>query len=153
MIRKTILTGMLVALAAATAPAQDARVELSGTAGWTFSDGVNVGAIDDSPIRVDPKDAFSWGARIGFNVTPNVEIGGLFGMQSTDLEASGIVNLSTGRRSITTTGTSLTTSATRTRRPGPTSWAAWARRSTAASTPPRATSAARPSSRRPGPPA
>ena len=75
MIRKTILTAMLVALAAATASAQDPRVELSGTAGWTFSDGVNVGAIDDSPIQVDPKDAFSWGARLGFNVTPNVEIG------------------------------------------------------------------------------
>jgi len=59
MIRKTLLTAMLVALAAATAKAQDARVELSGTAGWTFSDGVNVGAIDDSPTRVDPKDAFS----------------------------------------------------------------------------------------------
>jgi len=97
MIRKTILAAMLVALAAATAPAQDARVELSGTAGWTFSDGVNVGAIDESPIRVDPKDAFSWGARIGFNVTPNVEIGGLFGMQSTDLEASGIINRSIGQ--------------------------------------------------------
>jgi len=96
-IRKTILTAMVIVAAAATAPAQDARVELSGTAGWTFSDGVNVGAIDDSPIRVDPKDAFSWGARIGFNVTPNVEIGGLFGMQSTDLEASGIVNLSIGQ--------------------------------------------------------
>ena len=41
MIRKTILTAMVVALAAATAPAQDARVEISGTAGWTFSDGVS----------------------------------------------------------------------------------------------------------------
>src|SRR5512134_3134125 len=97
MIRKTILTAMLVAAATATVSAQDARVELSGTAGWTFSDGVNVGAIDDSPIRVDPKDAFSWGARLGFNVTPNFEVGGLFSLQSTDLEASGIVNRSIGQ--------------------------------------------------------
>src|SRR5512134_3020138 len=94
MIRKTILTAMLVAAATATVSAQDARVELSGTAGWTFSDGVNVGAIDDSPIRIDPKDAFSWGARLGFNVTPNVEIGGLFNLQKTDLEASGLINRS-----------------------------------------------------------
>ena len=89
MIRKTILMAGVVALAAATAQAQDPRVELSGTAGWTFSDGVNVGSIDDSPITVGPKDAFSWGARIGFMVTPNVEIGGLFNLQSTDFEVEG----------------------------------------------------------------
>jgi len=97
MIRKTILTAMVVAVAAATASAQDARVEISGTAGWTFSDGVNVGTLDNAPIRVDPKDAFSWGARIGFNVTPNFEVGGLFNLQSTDLEASGIINRSIGQ--------------------------------------------------------
>jgi hypothetical protein len=91
MIRKTILTAMLVALGAATAKAQDPRVELSATAGWTFSDGVNVGTIDESPIQVGPKDAFSWGARIGFNFTENSEIGVLFASQSTDLEATGIL--------------------------------------------------------------
>jgi hypothetical protein len=89
MIRKTILVAGVVALAAATVQAQDPRVELSGTAGWTFSDGVNVGSIDDSPITVGPKDAFSWGARLGFMVTPNVEIGGLFNLQSTDFEVEG----------------------------------------------------------------
>jgi hypothetical protein len=72
-------------------------VELSGTAGWTFSDGVNVGTLDNAPIRVDPKDAFSWGARIGFLVNENLEVGGLFGLQSTDLEATGIVNRSIGQ--------------------------------------------------------
>jgi opacity protein-like surface antigen len=81
-------------LAGSGAWAQDARVEISGTAGWTFSDGVNVGSIDNSPIRVDPKDAFSWGARIGFLVTPNLEVGGLFNLQKTDLEASGVVSRS-----------------------------------------------------------
>ena len=91
MIRKAILTAMVVAFAAATASAQ---VELSGTAGWTFSDGVNVGGLDDAPIRVDPKDAFSWGARLGFNLTSNVEAGFLFASQATDLEASGVINLS-----------------------------------------------------------
>jgi hypothetical protein len=92
MIRKTILTTMMVALAASAAWAQDPRVEISGTAGWTFSDGVNVGSIDESPIQVGPKDAFSWGARLGFNLTPNTEIGFLFGAQSTDLEATGVIN-------------------------------------------------------------
>jgi Outer membrane protein beta-barrel domain len=93
MIRKTVLTvAVATALTASAAWAQDPRVELSGTAGWTFSDGVNVGAIDDSPIEVGPKDAFSWGARLGFNVSPNIELGFLFASQSTDLEATGLVS-------------------------------------------------------------
>jgi hypothetical protein len=92
MIRKTILTAMVVALGAVTASAQQPRVELSATAGWTFSDGVNVGSIDESPIQIGPKDAFSWGARLGFNVSDNTEIGFLFASQATDLEAVGVIN-------------------------------------------------------------
>ena len=92
--RKTTLVAVAAAFLATSASAQDPRVEISGTAGWTFSDGVNVGASDDAAIRVDPADAFSWGARLGFMVTPNVEIGALFNQQSTDLEASGAVDLS-----------------------------------------------------------
>jgi opacity protein-like surface antigen len=84
----------VTALVGSAAFAQDARVEISGTAGWTFSDGVNVGTADNAAIRVDPKDAFSWGARIGFLVTPNWEVGGLFNLQKTDLEASGAINRS-----------------------------------------------------------
>jgi opacity protein-like surface antigen len=94
MIRKTILTAMLVALGVATASAQEPRVELGVTAGWTFSDGVSGSAADSSAVRVDPKDAFSWGIRLGLMASPNVEIGGLFDMQKTDLEASGIINRS-----------------------------------------------------------
>ncbi len=97
MIGRVTALAALSGLLGTSAFAQDPRVEVSGTAGWTFSDGVNVGAIDDSPIRVDPKDAFSWGARIGFNLTPNLEMGALFSLQSTDLEASGIVNRSIGQ--------------------------------------------------------
>ena len=92
--RKIAAVAAMCVLAGSAAWAQDPRVEISGTAGWTFSDGVNVGAIDDSPIRVDPKDAFSWGARLGFNLSPNVELGFLFASQATDLEASGVINRS-----------------------------------------------------------
>ena len=92
--RTTVLMAMVVALGGAAASAQDARVELSGTAGWTFSDGVNVGTIDESPIQIGPKDAFSWGARLGFNVSDNTEIGFLFASQATDLEVTGAVSRS-----------------------------------------------------------
>jgi hypothetical protein len=93
-IHKTILAAALVALAAAPALAQHPRVEISATAGWTFSDGVNVGTVDESPIVVGPKDAFSWGARFGYNVTPKVEVGFLFDLQATDLEATGAIDRS-----------------------------------------------------------
>jgi len=104
MIRKTILTAMAVAVAAATASAQNARVEISGTAGWTFSDGVSgstvtvpgVGTFD----RVDPKDAFSWGARLGFLVSPNLEVGFLFDQQSTKLEFGGTSTVEVGDLSV-----------------------------------------------------
>ena len=92
MMRKVAVMCALCLIAASAAWAQDPRVEISGTAGWTFSDGVNVGSIDDSPIEVGPKDAFSWGARLGFNLSPNVELGFLFASQATDLEATGVIN-------------------------------------------------------------
>jgi hypothetical protein len=86
-----MLTVAVGALMGSAAWAQDARVEISGTAGWTFSDGVSGGAegtLGDF-TRVDPKDAFSWGARIGFMATENVEVGALFGMQSSKIEVTG----------------------------------------------------------------
>jgi opacity protein-like surface antigen len=100
MVRKTILMAMAMAVAAATVSAQEPRVELSATAGWTFSDGVSgagvtvpgVGVFD----RIDPKDAFSWGARLGFNMTPNVEVGFLFNQQSTTLEVGGTSSFDLG---------------------------------------------------------
>jgi opacity protein-like surface antigen len=104
MIRKTILTAMLVALAAATVSAQDPRVEISATAGWTFSDGVTGNAVSVPGIGVfdsiGPKDAFSWGARIGFNVTPNVEVGFLFDQQMTKYELGGTSTVDLGDVSV-----------------------------------------------------
>jgi opacity protein-like surface antigen len=91
--RKVAVMAVLGVLAGASAWAQDPRVEISGTAGWTFSDGVSGGTVTVPGVgsfdRVDPKDAFSWGARLGLNVTPNVEVGFLFDQQSTQLEVGG----------------------------------------------------------------
>jgi opacity protein-like surface antigen len=101
MIRKTTLTVLVLAAAAATASAQEPKVELGVTAGWTFSDGVGgasavvvpgVGTFD----RIDPKDAFSWGIRLGFMMTENVEVGGLFNEQSTSLELGGTTAVKLG---------------------------------------------------------
>jgi opacity protein-like surface antigen len=104
MIRKTILTAFVAVIAAATASAQDARVELSGTAGWTFSDGVSGSAVTVPGVgsfdRVDPKDAFSWGARLGYLVNPNLEVGFLFDQQSTKLEFGGTTTKEIGDLSL-----------------------------------------------------
>jgi len=91
MIRKT--TFLLVALVALAGSPALAQVEISGTAGWTWSDGVS-GTAEDVPDvgvfnRIDPTDAFSWGLRVGFMMGENNELGFLFNQQSTDLELNG----------------------------------------------------------------
>jgi opacity protein-like surface antigen len=85
--------GCAVACAAGPASAQSSRVELGATLGWTISDGVSgdevtvpgAGTFD----RIDPKDAFSWGLRAGFFVSPQVEVGFLFNQQQSALEVGG----------------------------------------------------------------
>jgi hypothetical protein len=94
MLRKTVMTLALgLAFSASAAWAQDPRVELSGTVGYTFADGVSGGTYTiegEDFSRIDPKDALSWGARIGFFVSPQIEVGALFNLQSTSLEISGL---------------------------------------------------------------
>jgi len=94
MVRKTLLVALAVGLAAASsAQAQDARIEISALAGWTFSDGVDGEAVTVPDVgtfnQIDPKDSFSWGLRFGYLLNENNEIGVLFGMQPTELELSG----------------------------------------------------------------
>jgi hypothetical protein len=104
MFRNALLAVAFVAAAGVSAQAQDHRVEIAGTAGWTFSDGVSGNAVLVPGVgtfdRLDPKDAFSWGLRIGFMVSPNVEIGGLFNLQSTKLEAGGTDTVELGDQKI-----------------------------------------------------
>ena len=104
MLRRMLVAVTFVTLAASAAWAQDAKVELSATAGWTFSDGVSgagvivpgVGTFD----TIDPKDAFSWGLRIGYLVNENSEIGFLFNQQSTELEVGGTSTFKLGDLSV-----------------------------------------------------
>jgi hypothetical protein len=97
MIPKTVLPLLVAALTAIDAQAQGRRVEVSGSAGWTFSDGVSgpevkIGTLG-SYDRIDPLNAFSWGARVGFLLGGKNEVGFLFAQESTDLDITGASSL------------------------------------------------------------
>jgi opacity protein-like surface antigen len=92
----------MVAVAALVGPAawaQEKRVELSGNIGYTLSDGVSGSSTTiegEEFTRIDPKDSVNYGGRLGFMVTPNVEVGGLFSLQSTTLQLGGVVSRDIG---------------------------------------------------------
>ena len=103
--KSRLLVASALALACSSAWAQDSKVEISGTAGWSFSDGVEgesavfvpeVGTFNS----IGPKDAFSWGLRLGYFVNPNTEIGFLFEQQSTQLEVGGTTSVDVGDFSV-----------------------------------------------------
>jgi hypothetical protein len=105
MSRKAFFVALAVlATSASVGRAQDRRVEVSGSAGWTFADGVSGDRVDVPGVgsfnRIDPKDAFSWNARLGFNLTENVEVGFLFDQQATELEIGGTSTVKFGDLSI-----------------------------------------------------
>jgi outer membrane protein W len=91
-------------LAAGVASAQDPRVEISGLAGWTFSDGVTGGAATVPGVGtfngIDPKDSFSWGLTAGFFVTPNVQLEFLFDQQQSKLAVTGTSTVDVGDMSV-----------------------------------------------------
>jgi hypothetical protein len=94
----------LVALAATPSWAQDHRVELGGSAGWTFSDGVSGDAIraGDGNLynSIDPEDSFSYALDLGFFVNDNVQIGGLFSQQKSKMIIGGGVERELGDWSV-----------------------------------------------------
>ena len=91
MTRKLVVIMALTFLTGSMASAQEKRLQIAGLAGWTFSDGVSGGAegtLGDF-TRIDPKDSFSWGLRLGYMVNDHLEIGGLFDTQQSKLELTG----------------------------------------------------------------
>ncbi len=84
--------------------AQDARVELGASAGWTLSDGVSFDGViaGDGNIytEIEPKDSASFSANIGFYVTPQVEVGFLWGRQKSTLEVLGTTTREVGDQNI-----------------------------------------------------
>jgi hypothetical protein len=93
-----------VALAASAAWAQDPRVEIGAVGAWTLSDGVEgasvLGGDGNFYNSIEPKDAFSYSLSLGFFVTPNVEIGGLFSQQKSKMVIGGTAERELGDWSV-----------------------------------------------------
>jgi len=91
-------------LALGTAQAQDPRIEIGASAGWGFSDGVTFDGViaGDGNIYdgVDLKDSFAYNLNLGYFVTPQVEIGFLFGQQKSTLSVTGTSTRDIGDLSI-----------------------------------------------------
>ncbi len=104
MLRRATWMAAACLLAASPSRAQDSRVELSATAGWTFSDGVTGAGVVVPGVGtftgIAPKDAFSWGLRLGFLASENAEIGFLYDRQSTELDVTGASTVKLGDESI-----------------------------------------------------
>ena len=103
--RKSMCLIAMIVLTAAKAAAQDPRVEVSATAGWTYGNGLNAdGSLTVPGVgtfnAIDPKDAFSWGLRLGFFAGENSEIGFLFNQQATELELGGTTTIKLGDMNI-----------------------------------------------------
>ena len=91
--RILVWTGLLVIAAGAPAFAQ-ARVEITGFAGWVFSDGVSGDATlspADGQIydRIDPKDSANFGFSVGVLASDNVEVGFIYSTQASALVIGG----------------------------------------------------------------
>jgi hypothetical protein len=90
-VTKACLGAGLSLLLAGTAQAQDPRIEIGGSAGWTLSDGVTFAGVlaGDGQVYngIEPKDSFSWSLNIGYLTSPNTEIGFLFSQQKSTLAA------------------------------------------------------------------
>ena len=91
--RKIVLVVALLTLVAPVASAQyQALVEISGSAGYTWSDGVTYGAntADYDYNKIEPADAFAWGLGAGYMLPYGTEIEFLYDRQATDLKIGGL---------------------------------------------------------------
>jgi hypothetical protein len=88
--RKIVLIVALLTLAAPAAWAQyQAVVEISGLAGYTWSDGVSYDT-GGKYTKLEPADAFNWGFTAGYRLPYGTEIEFLYDLQATDLNAVGL---------------------------------------------------------------
>ena len=83
----------LGALLGTSAWAQDHRFEVSGSGGYTLSDGVTTdvavrGGDGNLYNGIEPKDSAAWGLSFGYFVTENWEIEALYDVQRVHIEAT-----------------------------------------------------------------
>jgi outer membrane protein W len=93
------------ALLGSSAWAQDHRFEVSGSAGYTLSDGVTTdvavrGGDGNIYNAIEPKDSASWGLTFGYFVTENWEIEFLYDQQMSKLQAAGTATREIGDFSV-----------------------------------------------------
>lgn len=94
MLRRALVFVPILMLSSAPAFAQ-AHGEITGTIGWTFSDGVSFSQTFISPFnggtynRADPKDSVSFGFGAGFYVNKNAEVEFMWNRQMSKMEISG----------------------------------------------------------------
>jgi len=93
MLRKVLISALLVLAVTSAAWAQTPKVEFTGIFGWTLADGVSGdpykagnGQVYD---RVDPKDSMNFGFSLGFFLSPSAEVGFLWRRQPTTIQISG----------------------------------------------------------------
>ena len=101
----TALVACALVAVGANAGAQDKKIELSGIIGWTYSDGVTGNGVKVPNLgtfnTIDPKNSTNWGARLGFNVSPNIEVGVRYDLQGSTLEIGGTTTVALGDIDIT----------------------------------------------------
>jgi len=100
MFKKAIaVSAVLVAMSATSAMAQS-KAQVSIFGGYTLSDGVSgqsIKAGDGNTYNaVDVKDSVNWGLSFGFNATPNVEVGFMFGQQMSTMTLTGTATRDVG---------------------------------------------------------
>jgi opacity protein-like surface antigen len=86
----------LAVLAAATASAQDYRVEVGGNVGWTMSDGVSFDgiAVNGNVFNeIGPKDGMSYGLDLGVFANEQIQVEFLWSRQDSKLLAAGTTEL------------------------------------------------------------
>ncbi len=106
MMRRSVLAILVILALAAPALAQEPKVAVGATIGWTFSDGVSGNTLlapdGNAYSRLDPADAASFGFNVGFFATPQVEVGFMYGRQMSKLQAGGTNTLDIGDMAIST---------------------------------------------------
>ncbi len=92
MVRRVLIAAAFLGLLASPVLAQ-VKLEVSGSVGWTFSDGVsftNATPINGSVYdRADPRDSVSYGFTFGVYVTPQAEVEFLWNRQASTLDVTG----------------------------------------------------------------